>query len=198
MIGLLTLFVPLAQVTQAVESTVSAKENYALGQMKLLSYFVVLNIVSMVLNFCFVRETQGLVFQQQERSLNYLSLEEVNSVFDVKTKDHFAYQCREVTPYVFKWLGWVMRFGLGDKPEDPEEFFAWIRREKARRQTLAEERRNRARALQCPRCTRKTFTWSNEDQHEEIRCVGCGYTISFTIAEDSAPREDQDLLCERS
>ena len=189
---------PFAQ-TPGTGSESADKHSYAIGQTRLLACFVALNFLSILLTFTFVRETQGLIFKPQERALIYLSLEDLNKVFDVPTWEHFAYQCKVVTPFSFRWIQWVFSLCLPDPPQPPEEFFHWIREEADQREQRAGGRMLQQLTLRCRNCSGTEFSHIVDDGGNMLRCVqhGCGQNLHFTTqqSEENVPLMiDQDAI----
>jgi hypothetical protein len=103
------------------------------GQSRLLAIFAGLNVLMFLLIFFLVPETAGATLGEEEGSLNYISLEELNYIFGVSTYKHIDYQVRHVLPWVFQWVKyWYKRWVLWKrdvpKPDKPlEELYTWVR-----------------------------------------------------------------------
>jgi hypothetical protein len=105
-IGLLTLFVPLAQLVAPAQlappaqqdpSVVTAQDQkWKLLQVHLLASFAVLNVVSFLLIFLLVPETARARVSKKEGKLQYLSLEEIRYIFGVPTSQHIHEQIRMI------------------------------------------------------------------------------------------------------
>lgn len=105
--GLLALFVPA--LTNAV------------GHAGLLGIFAGLNVLAFVLVFFFVRETAGAAIGGRgQGSMMSVSLEELNYIFGVSTKQHAVYQWRTVLPWA--WRYYVLRDKTWDQPE---KLYTW-------------------------------------------------------------------------
>ncbi|KAL5114649.1 hypothetical protein ACEQ8H_007442 [Pleosporales sp. CAS-2024a] len=98
--GLLALLVP--QGTRALASSSSSSEgdnqdaNIQTGEARLLAIFTVLNVLALLLIFFLVPETAGAMLggshDDEAGGLNYISLEELNYIFNVRTREHVRYQ----------------------------------------------------------------------------------------------------------
>jgi hypothetical protein len=105
------------------------------GESRLLGIFTVLNIVALVMIFFLVPETAGATLgSDAEQGLNYISLEELNYIFNVRTRDHVSYQVRVMVPWAWeisKWkVGrWLGRKGEDEMPEKPYELYVWVQAE---------------------------------------------------------------------
>jgi len=105
--GLLTLTVPALTV--------------AIGHPSVLGIFTGLNVVLFVLVFFFVRETAGASLGGIPGSMTFVSLEELNYIFEVSTKMHAEYQLKKVLPWAWKY--YVLR--EKDCPDQPEKLYTW-------------------------------------------------------------------------
>jgi hypothetical protein len=63
-----------------------------------------LNIAAMLLIFFLVPETAGASVSKEHGKLSYMSLEELNYIFGVRTRDHLKYQFEEVLPWAGKMV----------------------------------------------------------------------------------------------
>jgi hypothetical protein len=103
----------------------------------------------MLLIFLFVPETAGATLGEEEGSLNYISLEELNYIFGVSTSKHIEYQVHRVLPWAFRWVRyWYKRWILWKRdvpePDEPlEELYTWVRVKKE----IMEERRRESKIL---------------------------------------------------
>ncbi len=124
-LGILTLFVP--ELTQALTY---GDNKYESGQSRLLGIFAGFNILAFLLIFFFVPDTAGATLQKDERSLNYMSLEELNYIFGVPTLQHIQYQLREVVPWCIGMMNWTIRSHLlrqsVQRPNDPSVLYTWV------------------------------------------------------------------------
>jgi hypothetical protein len=82
----------------------------------------------LILIFFLVPETAGATLGTEEGNLNYISLEELNYIFGVRTRKHIEYQVKKVVPWA--WGYYVRR-----RPEDrvrstPELLYTWVRSQK--------------------------------------------------------------------
>lgn len=121
--GILTLFVPQAQVspTSAVadpnrQSKTQQQQNVAWQhlQAKLLGAFVGFIVLAFILIFCLVPETNAAATAKGRRTLSYMSLEELNHIFKVRTIDFINYQFKHAIPWAVKRVGYCV--GLCDRP----------------------------------------------------------------------------------
>ena len=110
--GLLTLFVPAVTAS-------------SLGHGGLLGIFTFLNLVALVLVFCFVRETVGAVDRDNPGSITALALEELYKVFNVPAKGFLAYQLHVVVPYYRDHLYWLLSSRKVKCPNPPEPLYRW-------------------------------------------------------------------------
>jgi hypothetical protein len=91
----------------------------------------VLNIFALILIFFLVPETAGATLgSDADQGLNYISLEELNYIFNVRTRDHVSYQVRVMVPWAWevgKWkvCKWLGRKGEREEPEKPYELYVW-------------------------------------------------------------------------
>ncbi|KAI7163594.1 hypothetical protein KC349_g1216 [Hortaea werneckii] len=108
--GLLTLFVPA--LTNAI------------GHAGLLGIFAGLNALAFGLVFLFVRETAGAAIGSTLGGMFSVSLEELNYIFEVKTKTHRDYQFRVMIPWFFKNLGKLVMLR---EVQVPEKCYNWAR-----------------------------------------------------------------------
>nr|POF26310.1 myo-inositol transporter 2 [Quercus suber] len=105
--GLLALFVPV----------ITAK----IGHPGLLGIFAALNVVAFFLVFFFVRETAGAAIGSNVSSVLSVSLEELNYLFGVSTRQHVNYQVGTVLPWA--WRYYVRR--EKDVPDQPDKLYTW-------------------------------------------------------------------------
>ena len=86
-------------------------------QAKLLGAFVGFGVLSLILIYLFVPETKlAAAGKKGKRNINYLSLEELNHIFKVYTRDFIRWQLFEVLPYeveIFKYIIGMRK----DKPQ---------------------------------------------------------------------------------
>lgn len=87
--GVLALLVP--QLTRALAHYPSADSTTKIGESRLLGLFTGLNVIALILIFFLVPETAGATLGE---GLGGVSLEELNYIFDVKTRKHVDYQVR--------------------------------------------------------------------------------------------------------
>ena len=147
-LGLLTLFVPVLTIKLQDGSSSPAE-----GQSKLLGVFAGLNVLAFLLIFFFVPETAGASLGKQEGSLNYISLEELNYIFGVSTKQHIRYQLRHVVPggiaatkYWFRRR--ILRQQKLEEPEEREDLYNWVSVQKLKED---EKERSKREAAACER-----------------------------------------------
>lgn len=110
--GLLTLFVP-------------AVTGSSLGHGGLLGICTFLNLVALVLVFCFVRETVGAVDRDNPGSITALALEELYKVFNVPAKGFLAHQLQVVVPYWKHRFYWLLSGRKGKGPIPPDPLYRW-------------------------------------------------------------------------
>jgi hypothetical protein len=84
----------------------------------------------MLLIFFLVPETAGASVSKEHGKLSYMSLEELNYIFGVRTRDHLKYQFEEVLPWVGKmvvyyWHIIVLR-QQGLKKPFLEKMYYWV------------------------------------------------------------------------
>ena len=131
-LGLLTLFVPQAQVNvhRSPNSTrASIQAAWDKNQERLLGVFVACNFLALLLIFFLVPETAGASVRKEHGKLNYMSLEELNYIFGVPTKRHVQYQVRHVMPWVGQMVSyWFRRFVLREEGQRPyiEKMYYWV------------------------------------------------------------------------
>jgi hypothetical protein len=119
------LFVP--QLTQALASHPQESAHLKTGESRLLGIFTGLNVVALVLIFFFVPETAGATLGSDEaQGLNFISLEELNYIFNVKTNKHISYQVKLIVPWAWKVLIWKLRGAQEEiRPKDPSQLYIW-------------------------------------------------------------------------
>ncbi|OAL55009.1 MFS general substrate transporter [Pyrenochaeta sp. DS3sAY3a] len=128
--GVLALVVP--QLTQALASQPLEDESSRTGESRLLGIFTGLNVVALTLIFFFVPETAGATLGVSEtQGLNYISLEELNYIFNVKTAKHIRYQIGEIVPWAWKVFVWkirryILRNKVEQRPDDPDQLYTWV------------------------------------------------------------------------
>lgn len=100
---------------------------YANTQAIILGVFVLLEIITLLLIFFFVPETSGSTIGRSDDSLIWLSLEELNYIFEVPTFLHSTYQLKVMLPWVFRKGKWLLFhwFTQADNPDDPEILYRW-------------------------------------------------------------------------
>lgn len=118
--GILTLFVP--SLTKALGNN---HHQDPTGQSRTLAIFAGLNIFALILIFFFVPETAGATLGKEEGSLNYISLEELNYIFSVRTRKHMAYQVKTVVPWAWKY--YIRRREEDRRQDSPEQLYNWVR-----------------------------------------------------------------------
>lgn len=74
----------------------------------MLGVFVVLNVVQFLLVFFLVPETNGAATEDR-RTINHMSLEELDHIFEVCTRDFIGYQWHEARPWGLKTAGSKLR-----------------------------------------------------------------------------------------
>ena len=120
--GLLTLFVPQAQV--------ATHEAWDKNQERLLGAFVGFNAIALLLIFLLVPETAGASVSKEHGKLNYMSLEELNYIFGVPTAKHIEYQIRHVLPWALEMVkyasGRVRRRRGKDERPYIEKMYYWV------------------------------------------------------------------------
>ncbi|KAJ9605872.1 hypothetical protein H2200_009721 [Cladophialophora chaetospira] len=128
--GLLTLFVPQAQVASHGPPEDRAR-SWDKNQQRLLGAFVGCNVIALLLIFFLVPETAGASVSKEHGKLNYMSLEELNYIFGVPTAKHIQYQVRHVLPWAVDMVKY--QFGRlwrkkGEGVEKPyiEKMYYWV------------------------------------------------------------------------
>ncbi|OAK94404.1 MFS general substrate transporter [Phaeosphaeriaceae sp. SRC1lsM3a] len=127
--GLLALVVP--QLTRALAHYPPIDDDNKTGESRLLGIFTGLNVCALILIFFLVPETAGATLGSDEaQGLNYISLEELNYIFNVKTRDHVSYQVRVMVPWAWEMVKWKFRRAMGkknkDRLEDPFPLYTWV------------------------------------------------------------------------
>jgi len=127
--GVLALVVP--QLTRKLAGFPVDDADLKTGQSRLLGIFTGLNILSLILIFFLVPETAGATLGSDGmQGLNYISLEELNYIFNVPTRKHISYQVRVMVPWAWDMLVWkYRRFVLGkdeERPEDAYQLYTWV------------------------------------------------------------------------
>tara|TARA_R110002003_G_scaffold106_23_gene8902 strand:- start:1273 stop:1716 length:444 start_codon:yes stop_codon:yes gene_type:complete len=125
----LALVVP--QLTRALAGYPLSDADLKTGESRLLGIFTGLNILSLVLIFFLVPETAGATLGSDDsQGLNYISLEELNYIFNVKTTQHISYQVRVMVPWAWDMVKWKWSRFVGakvdDRPEDPYQLYTWV------------------------------------------------------------------------
>lgn len=105
--GLLALFVPI----------ITAR----IGHPGLLGIFAALNVFAFFLVFFFVRETAGAAIGSSVSSVLSVSLEELNYLFGVSTRQHINYQVGTVLPWAWRYY---VRRDRG-MPDQPDKLYTW-------------------------------------------------------------------------
>ncbi|KAH3933506.1 hypothetical protein HBI25_115120 [Parastagonospora nodorum] len=121
--GILALIVP--QLTRALASFPDQSDDHKKGELRLLGIFTVLNVLALIMIFFLVPETAGATLGSQDSHVNYISLEELNYIFNVKTREHIRYQVRVMVPWAWDVVKWKVT-GKGEKPEDPYPLYTWV------------------------------------------------------------------------
>ena len=129
-VGLLTLFIPQAQVASHGPSE-DVQRAWDKNQQRLLGAFVGCNIVALLLIFFLVPETAGASVSKEHGKLNYMSLEELNYIFGVPTPKHIQYQLRHVVPWAMETVRYRfdrLRRKKGEGVEKPyiEKMYYWV------------------------------------------------------------------------
>jgi len=73
-------------------------------QGRILFVFAGLNVVAFALCYFLVPETSGATVSKSAGNLEYMSLEELNYIFDTPTSKHVEYQTKIVLPWVIHRL----------------------------------------------------------------------------------------------
>jgi hypothetical protein len=149
--GLLTLFVPLFQVASTthpgnnstpfgdalenctatasldtlniVSDSLQGDTDWSVRQAKLLGAFVAFGFLSFLLIYFFVPETKVAASgKKSRRNINYISLEELNNIFKLRTRDHIRYQIFEVLPYELE----ILKYLVGRRKTMPKLQLPWI------------------------------------------------------------------------
>lgn len=131
--GVLALFVPQLQLSLS-PSTTTDLAHLKTGESRLLGIFTCLNVIALILIFFFVPES-AVAFRGVEdaQGLNYISLEELNYIFNASTRQHIEYQIKYMVPwgmemFKWKWKHYLLRKGQ-TRPDDPHPLFTWIQAE---------------------------------------------------------------------
>lgn len=129
--GILALIVP--QLTRALASYPDQFDDHKRGELRLLGIFTVLNVLALIMIFFLVPETAGATLGSDDSGsegshVNYISLEELNYIFNVKTREHIRYQVRFMLPWAWDFFKWKVT-GKGKKPEDPYPLYTWVQAE---------------------------------------------------------------------
>jgi hypothetical protein len=124
--GVLALVVP--QLTRLLAGYPDNNLDLKTGESRLLGIFTALNVVAFFLIFFFVPETAGATLgSDSAQGINYISLEELNYIFDVPTKKHITYQVRVMVPWAWNMLVWKYRSGRAeDRPADADQLYTWV------------------------------------------------------------------------
>ncbi|KAF2853721.1 MFS general substrate transporter [Plenodomus tracheiphilus IPT5] len=132
--GILALIVP--QLVRALSTDPHDDNDLESGLSVLLGIFTGLCMVALILIFFFVPETSGATFgsSDEAQGLNHVSLEELNYIFDVKTRKHVSYQVAAMIPWAWDMCVWRFQRMFGrkkkdDRPEDPYPFYSWVKAE---------------------------------------------------------------------
>ena len=86
----------------------------------MLGTFVLLEIIAFILIFLFVPETASCKPSERD-SLNHMSLEELNSIFETKTLHHTRWRFQEALPHRVEWMQWRMTPEKYSGPEPTKE-----------------------------------------------------------------------------
>lgn len=101
--------------------------DWADTQAKLLGAFVGFGTLSFILIFLFVPETKlAAAGRDSTRTINYISLEELNHIFKVHTRDFIRWQFTEVLPYeieIAKYIVGIRR----DRPDRLKVMHRWAK-----------------------------------------------------------------------
>ena len=118
-LGLLLLLVPPFQM-RGLGGTAAPNTPYWTAQSRIMGAFAVLNLVAFLLIFLFVPETAGTVIDPKHGKLNSMSLEELNYIFGETTTRHARYQIKEMLPWHFQKIRWIVCHLFTSKWHDPE------------------------------------------------------------------------------
>jgi hypothetical protein len=104
------------------------------GESRLLAIFTGLNVLALILIFFLVPETAGATLGSDDaQGLNYISLEELNYIFSVKTTEHIRYQIAVMVPWAWNMVRWkyrrLVRQRNEGKPEHPYQLYVWVQAE---------------------------------------------------------------------
>jgi hypothetical protein len=129
--GLLTLFVPQAQVNTPKsngQTQASIQRAWDKNQERLLGAFVGFNVIAFLLIFLLVPETAGASIRKEHGKLNYMSLEELNYIFGVPTAKHIQYQFQHVLPWAVKKVKYRFARLMGKDAKKPyiEKMYYWV------------------------------------------------------------------------
>ncbi len=84
-----------------------AKHDWLIRQAKPLGVFTGLCTLSLVLIYFFVPETKlATKSKVEKKKITYISLEELNPIFNVRTRDFWRYQTSHIIPYVHNTILW--------------------------------------------------------------------------------------------
>ncbi|KAF2833031.1 MFS general substrate transporter [Ophiobolus disseminans] len=127
--GVLALVVP--QLTRALAAYPPSDIDLKTGESRLLGIFTGLNVVSLILIFFLVPETAGATLgSDSTKGLNYISLEELNYIFNVPTRKHITYQVRVMVPWAWDMLVWKYKTNVlrrdEDRPDDAYQLYTWV------------------------------------------------------------------------
>lgn len=84
----------------------------------MLAIFVVLQVIAFCLIYLFVPETARCKPSERD-TLNHMSLEELNAVFNEKSLHHTNWRIREATPARLKWGVWRLTPNRDPQKEPP-------------------------------------------------------------------------------
>ncbi|KAF1816050.1 hypothetical protein P152DRAFT_478646 [Eremomyces bilateralis CBS 781.70] len=117
--GILTILVP--PLTRIIGGAGTGIE-YSRVQGRILYVFAGLNIIAFLLCYFLVPETSGATISKSAANMEYISLEEMNYIFDTPTRRHVEYQTRIVLPWAISrampWRNPLPR---------PEGLYQWSR-----------------------------------------------------------------------
>ncbi|PGH27083.1 hypothetical protein AJ80_01269 [Polytolypa hystricis UAMH7299] len=120
--GILTLLVPPLTAILGGHGTTEDNVDLSHVQGRILFVFAVLNVVAFTLCYFLVPETSGATISKSASNMEYMSLEELNYIFDTPTSKHVEYQTKIILP-------WAINRLIPRRPREPrpEPLYRWAK-----------------------------------------------------------------------